>query len=263
MLFDSTLNLPSPYIHLLHSDGIAGTLKLEQYTPFPLPHLDYNVTGLLPQDRILEHIAHREIPQLALLLRPGHRSLRITVKINENKSVKKLISLLFLSRQISRQISRKAHQDIEHHLLMSKPDHPLHLPLRRTFLDPAGSNLFCQLVNRCFQLRIINRLQNIILHPMLQSKPSIFKLLITGQHDDLCLISPLANFPQKLQSVHQRHSNITQNDIRLKFHDQLDAFHTVSSCSYKIDLKLIPRNSILQMIEYKRLVIYKQRLNIQ
>ena len=88
-------------------------------------------------------------------------------------------------------------------------------------------DLECNILQRLHQLIVGNGLQKIFRHPQLHRRSGILKLRERTQHDRLRMNAGLHHLLQHLQSIHIRHPDIRDHNIRFQLKDRLQPFHTV------------------------------------
>ncbi|MNW58832.1 hypothetical protein D3C74_367150 [compost metagenome] len=149
------------------------------------------------------------MPSLMLKLGPADRMAKITDRIHQQQRIRccRCYELRkrgrignFLRCFSPQQVNQMFVSDPAFHLLAAIT---LRFVFHTSLLDLPG-----KLTQFMFQIQIIDGLAYVFMYVILNSGPSILKLLITGQQNNFTRFTLLSQQPNEFQSIHGRHPNI-------------------------------------------------------
>ena len=102
------------------------------------------------------------------------------------------------------------------------------------------------------------RLKQIVRHAKGNRLLSIDKFIIPGKNDDRCIRKFLPDQGRQLQTVHERHLNVRQENIRLCLQNHGPGKLPVARFADELDVFLLPVDLALDAVPHDDLIFYQE-----
>ncbi len=141
--------------------------------------------------------------------------------------------------------------------MLRAPFQDLHqvLPVRHM---PGSSQVVHRLAQKTRHLRMIQRLQAVTDHTVLDRLFRVCKLGITACYDQLYALVLLSHLAAELQSVYARHADIQNGNIDLLLLHIFQHSRTVRCRPHHFKPQLLPRNGADQRLHHRIFIICDQ-----
>ena len=90
------------------------------------------------------------------------------------------------------------------------------------------------------QFIFVDRFQNIIAYPIGYSRLCVFKMCISADNNNFKIRTKLSGLPDQFQSVAARHTNVCDQDIRMKLFDQGKRLKSVLCPACDLHVQTVP-----------------------